>query len=60
MKWKEFIKIAEAHGWRYWKSGARHDMYRPHNRKDVLVIPRHGSKEAPDGTLQKLKKQVGI
>lgn len=60
MKWNEFIKIVEAHGWRYWKSGARHDKYRHPNRNDVLIIPRHGSQEASSGLLSKLKKQVGI
>lgn len=60
MKWNEFLKIVEANGWRYWKPGAKHDKYRHPNRKDVLIIPRHGAKEAPDGTVKKLKKQMGI
>lgn len=60
MKYKEFIKIAEAHGWRFWKSGGRHDKYRHPTRKDILVIPRHGSQEIPDGLFSKLKKQVGF
>lgn len=58
MKWSEFIKQAEAEGWRFWKNGGRHDQYRHPDRKDIMVIPRHRSKEIPNGLMLKLKKQL--
>lgn len=60
MKWNEFIKIAKAHGWRLERSGSRHDVYKHPERKDLLIIPRHGAEEIKTGLFNKLKKQVGI
>lgn len=60
MKWNELIKIAEAKGWRFWKHGANHDIYRHSDRADLLIIGRHGKEEIKNGTCSKLKKQIGI
>lgn len=60
MKWSELRRIAEEYGWRKWRSGANHDIYRHPDRKGVLQIARHGSEEVKTGTFNKLKKQIGF
>ncbi len=60
MKWNELRKIAEAHGWRLWRNGSSHDIYRHPDKKEVLLIGRHGKEEIKNGTFNKLKKQIGF
>lgn len=50
MKWSELRRIAEEYGWRKWRSGANHDIYRHPDRKGILQIARHGSEEVKTGT----------
>ena len=60
MKWGEVEKIAKEKGWRLKRHGSRHDVYdHPDKTKDnILYIARHPSKEVPDGTFRKIKKQI--
>lgn len=60
MKWNEFIKLAKARGWRLHRSGANHDIYKHPDRRDSLIIPRHGTEEIKKGLFNTLKKQVGL
>lgn len=62
MKWNELRKIAEQNGWRLFKHGANHDLYRHPDRPkdDVLLIGRHGKEEVKNGTFNKIKKQIGF
>ena len=60
MKWNEFIKIIKAHGWRLERSGSNHDIYTHPDKKDPLIIPRHGAQEIKKGMYNRLKKQAGV
>lgn len=44
MKWKELIKIAEAHGYRLVKHGKKHDRYYNPEKDDEIIVERHGHK----------------
>lgn len=62
MKWNELRRIAEERGWRLFKHGARHDLYRhpEHPELGILTIGRHGSEEVKNGTCNKIRKQIGF
>ena len=60
MKWSELRRIAEEYGWRLWRNGANHDIYRHRDKKGILQISRHGAEEIKTGTFNKLKKQIGF
>lgn len=60
MKWKELIKIAEAHGFEFRAHGKKHDRYYNAERGIEIMVERHGSQEVRKGLLQRLKKQIGF
>ncbi len=60
MKWKELIKIAEAHGYRLVKHGKKHDRYYNPETDDDILIERHGSQEVRKGLMLALKKKIGF
>lgn len=60
MKWKELIKIAEAHGYRLVKHGKKHDRYYNPETGDEILIERHGSQEVRNGLMMSLKKRIGF
>lgn len=60
MKWKELIKIAEAHGYEFAGHGKKHDKYYNPTTGDFILIERHGSQEVRKGLMMKLKKQIGF
>lgn len=60
MKWKELIKIAEAHGYRLVKHGKKHDRYYNDKTGDEILTERHGSQEIRKGLLMVLKKRTGF
>jgi predicted RNA binding protein YcfA (HicA-like mRNA interferase family) len=60
MKWKELIKIAEAHGYRFKEHGKKHDRYINPETKQEILVERHGSQEVRKGLLMVLKKQIGF
>ena len=60
MKWNELKRIAERHGWKLWRNGANHDIYRHPDKKEPLIMGRHGKEEVAKGTFNKIKKQIGF
>lgn len=60
MKWKELIKIAEAHGYRLVKHGKKHDRYYNDATGDMIMVERHGSQEIRNGLMMALKKRIGF
>lgn len=60
MKWKELIKIAEAHGYRLVKHGKKHDRYYNAETGDEILVERHGSQEVRKGLMMVLKKRIGF
>lgn len=59
MKINEFVRILRERGCSFLRSGKKHDIYLSPNGKKVSV-PRHGSKEIPDGTLHSILKKAGL
>lgn len=60
MKWKELIKIAEAHGYRFESHGKKHDCYVNPATGDTIMVERHGSQEVRKGLMLALKKRIGF
>ncbi len=60
MKWKELIKIAEAHGFRFKSHGKKHDRYVNPETGVEILIERHGSQEVRKGLMMNLKKIIGF
>lgn len=60
MKWNELRRIAEENGWRLFRHGANHDIYRHPEKDEAILIGRHGSEEIKKGTFSTLKKQIGF
>lgn len=60
MKWKELIKIAEAHGYQFDGHGKKHDRYINPTTGDIIMVERHGSQEIRKGLMMALKKRIGF
>ncbi len=60
MKWKELIKIAEAHGFQFESHGKKHDRYVNPKTGEVIMVERHGSQEVRKGLMLALKKRIGF
>ena len=61
MKTNEFVRFLKKSGWELLRSGSRHDIYyNPNKLNSQISIPRHGSKEIPKGTVEAIKREVGI
>lgn len=58
MKWKELIKIAEAHGYRLVKHGKKHDRYYNPEKDDEIIVERHGPQEVRKGLMLTLLKRI--
>lgn len=43
MKWKELMKILEAHGYQFDGHGRKHDRYLNPNTGEVIMVEWHGS-----------------
>jgi len=56
----ELLKLLRKDGWFLYKNGANHDLYRHVTKKNQLTIPRHGSKEIANGTLNSILKAAGL
>lgn len=60
MKTTELVKLLKQNGCQFVGSRKKHDMwYSPHS-DSVVMIPRHGAKEVPSGTLDGMLKQAGL
>ena len=59
MKFSEFYKLLEEHGWRK-DGGSRHEHYVHPDYDYFIPVGRHPSKEVPKGTLNKMLKEAGI
>lgn len=56
MKRKDFIKLLEANGWSFKRSGGNHDIYS--NGKETLAVPRH--KEIKENLAKAIIKRRGL
>lgn len=56
MKRRKFIKILEADGWTFLRSGANHDIYKKGNKQEA--VERHT--EIPERLARKILKRNGL
>ena len=59
MKFSEFYRLLEQHGWTI-KKGKRHHKYVHPDFDNFIPVGRHPSKEVPKGTLEKMLKEAGL
>ena len=59
MKFSEFYRLLEQHGWTI-KKGKRHHKYVHPDFDNFIPVGRHPSKEVPKGTLEKMLKDAGL
>lgn len=59
VKFSEFYKLLEAHGWTI-KKGKKHYKYVHPDFDYFIPVGRHKSQEIPNGTLEKMLRQAGI
>lgn len=60
MKVSEMIKLVKQKGCSIVRHGAEHDMWYSPITGKTFMIPRHGSKELPTGTANRIKKDAGL
>ena len=59
MKFSEFYRLLESDGW-YIKSTNKHIKYVHASKPGIIPVGKHGSKEVPKGTLNKMLKDAGL
>lgn len=60
MSGKELLKKAKAVGWREKSTNGSHVKLVHISSKTPVIVPNHGSKDIPTGTLNKILKQLGL
>ena len=59
MKFSEFYRLLEAHGWKK-DGGTKHESYVHPDFDHKVRVGRHPSKEVPKGTLNQMMKDAGL
>jgi len=59
MKFSEFYLLLEDDGW-FIKSTKKHIKYVHPIKSGIIPVGKHGSKEVPTGTLNKMLKDAGL
>lgn len=60
MKVSEFIKYLKRNGCVIKRNGSRHDIWYCERTGKEAAVPRHSSKELPNGTLNEILKNIGL
>ena len=60
MKVSELKRLLKSYGYYEIASGKEHDVWYSSKNGARVRIPRHQSREVPNGTLKSILKQVGI
>ncbi|RXK81464.1 type II toxin-antitoxin system HicA family toxin [Filimonas effusa] len=60
MKARDVIKIVEQSGWYFERQQGSHKVFKHPTRSGIVVIPDHGKKDVPVGTLNSILKQAGL
>ena len=60
MKTSELTKILKKNGCYLEEHGKEHDKWRSEITGKCFMVPRHGSKEIPSGTANRILKDAGI
>lgn len=59
MNWNEMKRLVVSKGYEFEKHGKKHDHYRNHDTKDLVLIERHWSQEVRPGLMKKIMSQIG-
>jgi len=54
------VRLAKKSGCEIVRHGSRHDIWRNPKTGTETQIPRHQSKELPTGTVNRIKKDLGL
>jgi predicted RNA binding protein YcfA (HicA-like mRNA interferase family) len=57
---KKLCKIVEKLGWQLKRVTGSHHIYTKENKEEILVIPIHGNRDLPVGTLKKIMKDADL
>ncbi|MEA5536167.1 type II toxin-antitoxin system HicA family toxin [Crocosphaera sp. XPORK-15E] len=57
---KKLCKIIEKLGWQLKRVTGSHHIYTKENKDEILVIPIHGNRDLPVGTLKKIMKDADL
>ena len=58
MKYNELFRKLREYGWQVSKEAKKHTIYKKGD--EIIVVPRHPSKEVPKGTCESILKKAGI
>ena len=57
---KKLCKVIEKFGWTLSRIKGSHHIYTKEDTSTILVIPVHGSRDLPMGTLKNILKDAGL
>ena len=57
---KQLEKMLKDAGWYFDRQKGSHRIYKHKHIRGIVVIPFHGSKDLPEGTLNSIMKKAGI
>ncbi len=57
---KELEKLVKERGWYLVRKKGSHNIYKHGSYKGIIVIPFHGKKDIPIGTLKSIMRQADI
>lgn len=57
---KKLCKIVEKLGWQLKRVTGSHHIYTKENKEAILVIPVHGNRDLPIGTLKQIMKDADL
>ena len=60
MKTSQLIKVLKKNGCVFVEHGKEHDKWHSNRTGKDIRIPRHGSKEIPTGTVNRILKDAGL
>jgi predicted RNA binding protein YcfA (HicA-like mRNA interferase family) len=60
MNYTELTRLLKQNGIEFVSHGKKHDIYFSPKTGRKVTVPRHGTKEIPDGTLNNILKTAGL
>ncbi|AFZ46960.1 YcfA family protein [Cyanobacterium stanieri PCC 7202] len=57
---KKLCKLIEKYGWKLARVKGSHHIYSKDNIATILIIPVHGNRDLPTGTLKAILKDAGL
>ena len=57
---KKLCKVVEKYGWKLARIKGSHHIYSKENSSTIIIIPVHGNRDLPIGTLKGILKDAGL